>query len=89
VRAVDDGYMPERHFSVTPEAVPYVRRYLDNIARFGDDVDTVNRVDASSFAHNEHLAAGVAMLRRADAVGVAADADVQVDAVIVAANDSS
>jgi hypothetical protein len=88
VRAIQDGDVPERHFSVTPEVVPCVRRYHDNVARFGDDVDTVNGVDASSFIHNEHLAAVVAMLRRADAMRVAADADDHVDAVLVPAKDS-
>ena len=89
VRAIEDGYMPERHFSVAPEVVPCVCWYHDNIARLGDDVDTVNRVDTSSFVHNEHLAATVAMFWRADAIAVAADADDQVDVVLVAANDSS
>jgi hypothetical protein len=44
VRAIQDGDMAERHFSVTPEGVPCVRRYHDNIARFGDEVDTLNSI---------------------------------------------
>jgi hypothetical protein len=63
VRAIEDGYMPERHFSVAPEVVACVCRYHDNVALFRDDVNTVNRANASSF-----LAAGVAMLRRPDAL---------------------
>jgi hypothetical protein len=87
VRSLEDGDVPERHFSVAPEGVPCVRRYHDNVARFGDDVDAVNGVDASSFMDNEHLGAVVAMLRCADPVLVAADANDHIDAVLVTEKD--
>jgi hypothetical protein len=67
------------------EGVPGVRRHHYTVSGFRDDVDTIDRVDASSFVHNEHLAAGVAMLRRAHAMRIAAHQDEHVDTVEVAA----
>jgi hypothetical protein len=85
VSAIEYGHVAERHLGIGPETVPSVRWYHYDVSRFGDYVGSVDCIDASSFDQDEHLAAAVAMLRRAATSRMSVDAEDQIKTMIFAA----
>ena len=64
-----------------------VRRYHHDVPGFRDHADTVDRVDTSSFEHDEHLAGWMAMLPRTDARRIAGHTDSERETVLVKASE--
>jgi hypothetical protein len=83
--AIEYGHLTERHFPIGPETVPRVGWYHYDVSRFGDDVDSVDCIDASSFVYDEHLAATMAMPRRAASRWMGAHREDQIKTVLFAA----
>ena len=72
---VEGGYMPERSVAVRSEGMQCVRRHHDYIACCRDDVNAVDAIDTAPLRHDEHLAPGVAMLRRVTTGRIVTDRD--------------
>ena len=85
VTAIEYDHLAERHVSIGPETVPGVGWYHYDVSRFGDDVDSVDCIDASSLVYGEHLAATVAMLWRAASRWMGVHREDQIKTVIFAA----
>ena len=83
--AIEYGHVPERHLAIGPETVPRVGWYHYDVSRFGDDVGSVDCIDASSLVYGEHLAATVAMLWRAASRWMGVHREDQIKTVIFAA----
>ena len=87
---VEGGYMPERSVAVRSEGMQCVRRYHDYIACCRDDVNAVDAIDTAPLRHDEHLAPGVAMLRRVTTGRIVTDRDRDSpDTVVVSVNESN
>ena len=63
----EDGDVVERSLARGPKRMPSVCWYDDHVARIGNHVDAIERVDAGAFNNNEEFGAGMTVLRRAPA----------------------
>jgi hypothetical protein len=64
VRWFLDTEVAERYVAIDPETVKRVGWHRNYVSRFCDRLCSVERVDASSLLHDEHLPMGMAVLMR-------------------------